>query len=265
MKILILPDGSNWIVDRDCQALVEHLPDIQFTIKPYNQISCDDFITEGNNHDLVHYYNWGIMGFKRVLPQLTKPLLLSVHSHRYNRNLTYKMYRRENTWLHVINQDLLKDFPNATYIPNGIFDQFVPDHEFTVGFEGYPEKSGLEYKGFNLIEEACTRLGVKFKPALNDIPPEKMPDYYKSIDVYVCASIAEGFSTAVMECLAMNVPVVTTDTGVPRQFNIVKVPRSVEGIMKGIKKFYTQDLIKDFRWDKVAPLYRKLYIKILSH
>ena len=89
-----------------------------------------------------------------------------------------------------------------------------------------------------------------------------MPEYYASIDCYVCASIAEGFSTSVMECLAMNVPVVTVDTGIPRQFDIVKVERSVEGIMKGIQRFYTEGLVKDFRWDKVAPKYRELYQKI---
>lgn len=263
-KILMLPDGDNWIVDRNCQALVNHLPEIEFTVRPYNQISPEAFIKEANKHDLVHYFNWGIMKFKQVLPQLTKPLVLSVRSHRYNRNLVYKMYRRDNTWLHVINSDLLKDFPNATYIPNGIFDQFKPDHAFTVGFEGYNNKAALDYKGFDLIKEACARLRVKFKPALNDVPIDAMPDYYKSINVYVCASIAEGFSTAVMECLAMNIPVVTTDTGVPRQFDLVKVPRTVEGIMTGIQRFYTQDLVKEYRWAKLAPKYKQLYDKILD-
>lgn len=262
MRILILPDGSNWVVDRNCQALIKSLPEIEFTVKPYSQISAEEFINLGNDHDIVHYFNWGIMKFESVLQELNTPLLLSVRSHRYRKPLVNKMYNRPGTFLHVINPDLLSDFPNATYIPNGIFDAIKPDHEFTVGFAGYNEPAALEYKGFHLIKEACEKLGVKFKPALNDIEPDKMTDYYKSIDVYVCASIAEGFSTPIMECLAMNIPVVTTDTGVPRQFDIVKVERNVEAIMKGIKRFYTQDLVKEFRWDKLAPKYKELYDKI---
>lgn len=256
MRVLILPDGINWIVDRDCQALVDHLPDITFTIKPYTKISVEEFINEANKHDLVHYYNWDIKRLKKALPFITKPLLMSVHSHRYP-PFTREMYARPNTWLHVINPDLLKDFPKATYIPNGIFDEFKPDHEFTVGFAGKFD----EYKGFDLIKEACRRLGVKFHP-VKDLSPADMPKYYSSIDCYVCASIAEGFSTSVMECLAMNVPVITVNTGVPRQFDIVKVERSIDGIMKGIQRYYTQDLVKDYRWEKVAPKYRDLYNKI---
>ncbi len=264
MKILILPDGSNWIVDRNCKALIKNLPEIEFTVKPYNEISLEDFIKEGNSHDLVHYFNWGIQKFKNVLPMLSTPLLLTIRSHRYNPHLVHKINRRPNSWLHVINPDLLNDFPNATYIPNGIFDEIKPDHEFVVGFAGYNQKDALEYKGFHLIKEACEKLKVKFSPALGDIPPEKMMEYYKSIDVYVCASIAEGFSTPVMECLALNIPVVTVNTGVPKLFNIVKVERSVESIMEGIQKFYTQDLVKDYRWDKVALKYKELYVKILN-
>lgn len=260
MKILIMPDGNNWVVDRNCRALVKHLPDIEFTIRPYTKISDEDFIKEAEKNDLVHYFNWDLKRHRAALPFIKKPLLMSVRSHRYP-PFTQEMYVRPNTWFHVINPDLLKDFPKATYIPNGIFDNIQPTHEFTVGFAGW--QSDREYKGIPLIEEACCKLGVKFKPAYN-IPPKKMQEYYDSLDVYVCASLAEGFSTPVMECLAMNVPVVTVDTGLPRQFDIVKVERSVEGIMKGIQRFYTQDLVKDYRWDKLAPQYRDLYTKILS-
>lgn len=263
MKVLILPDGMNWVVDRNCEALMNYLPEIDFTVKPYTKISVDEFITQANAHDLVHYFNWGILKFRKVLDQIKKPLLLSVRSHRYNPYIR-KIYKRKNTWFHVINSDLLKDFPDAVYLPNGIFDQFKPSSEFTVGFAGYPNKEALEYKGYPLIEEACRKLKVRFNPALGDISPEQMPKYLSSLDVYVCASKAEGFSTVVMECLAMNIPVVTMDTGVPRQFNIVKVSRTVEDIMAGIKRFYTQDLVKEYRWKKVAPEYKKLYEKILS-
>ena len=143
MKVLILPDGTNWVVDRNCQALVDNLPDIKFTIRPYTKISVDEFIKLANKHDMVHYFNWDIKRLRRALSDIKKPFLMSVRSHRYH-PFTRKMYERASTWLHVVNPDLLKDFPKATYIPNGIFDQIKPTHKFTVGFAGRLD----DYKGF---------------------------------------------------------------------------------------------------------------------
>jgi len=263
MKIIILPDGLEWIVDRNCREVVNNLKDIEFTVIPYTKISVKDFIEQANKHDLVHYFNWDIRRFADALPHIKKPLLISVLSHRYNKFIN-KIKDRPNTWFHVINPDLLYDFPNSEYIPEGIFSQFKPDHEFTVGFAGYKDVRTHDYKGVYLIKRACENLGVKFKPALGDVHPDKMPDYYRSIDLYVCASEAEGFSTAVMECMAMNVPVITVNTGVPRQYGITKIERSVEGIEQGIKAFYTQDQVKEYSWSNISLKYKKLYGEILN-
>lgn len=263
MKILLLSDGLGWIVDKDCQALADHLPEVDISIKYYTKMTPEEFIEESEKNDLVHYGNWDIKRFKYALPHIHKPLLVSVRSHRYDPYVK-ELLDRKKTWFHVINEDLLNDFPGATYLPEGIFDQFRPDHDFTVGFAGYHDQRTHRYKGVYLIEQACQELGVKFKPAFNNIRFEDMPDYYRSIDLYVCASEAEGFSTAVMECMSMNVPVITVDTGVPSKYNIIKIERSVEGIKEGIQKFYTQDLVKEYRWDKLAPKYKKLYEEILN-
>lgn len=263
MKILILPDGQNWIVDRNCKELVNNLKDIEFTIIPYTKISVEDFIEQANKHDLIHYFNWDIYRLSRALPHINKPFLISVRSHRYNKFIN-RIYNRPNTWFHVINEELLKDFPKATYIPEGIFSQFKPDHEFTVGFAGYKDSRSHNYKGVNLIKEACNDLNIKFKPALGDKRPEEMPDYYRSIDLYVCASEAEGFSTAVMECMAMNIPVITVDTGEPKQYNIIKIERSVEDIKRGIQIFYTQDQVKKYTWKNISLKYKELYEKIYN-
>jgi glycosyltransferase involved in cell wall biosynthesis len=263
MKVLILPDGLNWIVDRNCDALVKHLPEIEFMVFPYTRITVKEFSDIANHYDLIHYFNWDIYHLKDALPHIKKPFLMSVRSHRYH-DFTHEMYKRPNTWFHVINPDLLKDFPNATYIPNGIFDQFKPDHEFTVGFAGHPDYHAKNYKGVHLIEQACRELGVAFKPALGEIDPMDMPEYYKSIDLYVCASEGEGFSTPVMECLAMNKPVISVDTGLPRKMVQFTVDRSVDGIKQGILKFYTQGVADEYKWPKVAQQYKQFYERVLN-
>lgn len=261
MKILIMPEGLNWVVDRNCQSLISSLPDIEFTVKPYFKTNPIDFIREANEHDLVHYFNWDVRRIGDVWDYIRVPVLVSVRSHRFTRKAKDTIYNYKMA-VHVVNRDLLKDFPGATYIPNGIFDQFK-GNGFTVGYAGHPAEQFKEYDGYHLIKRACEEMGVTFKPALN-LLPEEMPDYYRSINLYICASVAEGFSTGVMECLAMNVPVISVDSGEARHFVPYTIERSVDGIKRGIQKYYTQDLVSEYRWDKLAPAYREMYLKILG-
>ena len=48
------------------------------------------------------------------------------------------------------------------------------------------------------------------------IPHNKMPDYYNSIDLYICASKNEGTPNPVLESMASGVPIVSTDVGIVR-------------------------------------------------
>ncbi len=46
------------------------------------------------------------------------------------------------------------------------------------------------------------------------IPHDKMPDYYNSIDLYVCASKEEGTPNPVLEAMACGIPVISTNVGI---------------------------------------------------
>ena len=46
------------------------------------------------------------------------------------------------------------------------------------------------------------------------IQHKDMPEYYNSIDVYVCASRTEGHPDTVIEAMACGVPVISTDVGI---------------------------------------------------
>ncbi len=258
MRILILGDGQGWIVDRVVQRMVEGIP-CEFTVDYYTRISSEELLARSRTHDLIHYGNWDVRYHFKVLGKLECPWILSIRSHRYY-PLAVEAAKLA-TRVHVVNKKLLAEFPGAVYIPDGIDECFKPDHEFTVGWAGHPE----EYKGYHLIEQACRELGVRFKPACGEIPPEKMPEYYRSIDLYVCASAAEGFSTPVMECMAMNIPVITTNVGVPSGLNVIKVERSVEGIKQGILKFYTRaQVLPEFSWENVNRRFHELYKEVVG-
>ncbi len=46
------------------------------------------------------------------------------------------------------------------------------------------------------------------------IPHHEMPEYYDSIDLYICASKTEGTPNPVLEAMAMGVPIISTDVGI---------------------------------------------------
>lgn len=48
------------------------------------------------------------------------------------------------------------------------------------------------------------------------IPHSEMPNYYDSIDIYICASKTEGTPNPVLESMAMGIPIISTDVGIVR-------------------------------------------------
>jgi len=248
MKILILADTPGWIVDRITDEMIR-LISHEFTKVYYDSVSTDEFIRLANEHDLVHYQNSDWHKHIDRIDEIKTPIITSIRSFRFPEYI-YKI--KDKVHFHIINPDQREFFPEATYIPDGIFP--FKRKEFTVGFAGRPDG----YKGFNLIKQACEELGCTFKPAL-DIPPEKMQEYYDSIDLYVCASKNEGHSTPVMECLSINKPVLTVNVGIPKTLNVHKCERTVEDIKNGIEKFYTQNQVKDYTWENICKQFRELY------
>jgi hypothetical protein len=255
VKILIIADIDGWIVNRIIDRMISGI-DFDFTKRYYTSITPDQLVEEANKHDLVYYGNWCEEKHIAVLDKIKVPFLMGVRSHRYPlyvKGLIGKVH------IHVISPALHIEFPGSYYIPDGIFDQFVPEHEFTVGFAGRPD----DYKGFHLIEQACKELEVKFKPATGDLDPKDMYDYYKSIDLLVSASIAEGFCAPVMECLAMNIPVITTDTGIAKHLHVHKISRNVEDIKSNIQRFNTSaQVLPKYSWDNVCKQFKELFVNL---
>lgn len=248
IKVFILTDGQGWIVDRITDKMIELMP-FEFVKGDYTKISSEDFVRIANDCDLVHYQNWDIERFLPVIDQIKTPIIVSIRSFRFPE---YIHQLKGKVHFHILNPKQKEFFPDATYIPDGIFGEFKKD--FIIGFAGRQD----EYKGFNLIKQACDELGVIFKPAI-DISPDKMAEYYDNIDLYCCASLNEGHSTPVMECLARNKPVITNNVGIPSILGIDTIERSLEGIKNGILKYYTYPKVKDYTWENVCKQFTELY------
>lgn len=106
-------------------------------------------------------------------------------------------------------------------------DRFEQKETLTVGWVGnskFKDSSGDEdLKGVEgIIKPAIEELQKEGKPIelkladrnIKMTPQEEMPNFYRSIDVYVCASKTEGTPLTVLESMAMAIPVVSTDVGI---------------------------------------------------
>ena len=109
------------------------------------------------------------------------------------------------------------------------------------------------------------------------IPHDKMPDYYNSIDLYVCASKNEGTPNPVLESMASGVPVVSTNVGIVRdafgekQKNFILKERSKEDLKAKLvellehkekfKELSEENLkqIKDWTWEKKCYQFRDFF------
>lgn len=137
------------------------------------------------------------------------------------------------------------------FVPNGIDPAVFNPGPIKVGWVGNKRKTSMEYKGLPLILKAVTLLNTKLPNGCVFVEdPSKYPkvvsqgtlaQYYRGLDVFVSASLAEGSSNVVNEALACGVPVVTTrvgnavllqDVGLP----VTIVERTAEAIAEGIEK-----------------------------
>lgn len=165
------------------------------------------------------------------------------------------------------------------YIPNGVDTTMFAPREFLVGYCGNKKPFSQRYKGVEFIQRAVAainregKIRVRFVQDPSD-PPEKVyqqeriAKFYRTLDVFVSASIGEGCSNVVLEALASGVPVVMTKTGIWKELagaGVLAVDRTVEAIKRGILQQLApaikarQEMASRYTWQAVAAQYVSLY------
>lgn len=128
-----------------------------------------------------------------------------------------------------------KGFDRVIKIVKRLKEQGYPVHFYVLG-EG-PERNNLqEYIQQNQLEDNVTLLGYQLNPY----------QYVAKCDLFVCASFAEGFSTAATEALIVGTPVCTVEVsgmkemlGENDEYGIV-VENNDEALYQGIKRFLVE-------------------------
>ena len=126
--------------------------------------------------------------------------------------------------------------------------------KFRVGYVGRNCAIANENKGHFFIEQACKELGeeVEYVVAGFDdrIKYRDMPEFYKSLDVVVCASNHEGAPNSMLEAGLCGVPIITTRVGqiqemIKDEESGLFCERNAESIKNKIKQLMYNDNLYD--------------------
>ena len=138
------------------------------------------------------------------------------------------------------------------YTPNGVDTRFycpntskAPSSLLRVGWAGSLTNMGPDHRGFNefIVRAAAAVDRVELLTAAREDKwrgPEEMREFYRSLDVYVCASRSEGTPNTCLEAAACGVPLVTTPVGnmpelVRHGINGFFVERDVDDIARSLR------------------------------
>lgn len=178
------------------------------------------------------------------------------HEVLYNTNESDKIIRlsQETVDMEMIDSDEVKLVGVGKLLKSKGFDRVIrilkrlkeegyPVHFYVLG-DG-PERSNLqEYIRQNGLERNVTLLGYQLNPY----------KYIGRCDLFICASFAEGFSTAATESLIIGIPVCTVEVsgmkemlGENNEYGLV-VENDDEALYQGIKRFLVEPgLLKYYR------------------
>ena len=133
-----------------------------------------------------------------------------------------------------------------TYFPGVDREIYDGTQPLRVGWAG-SSRAHASVKGLDLIKEALGNLpGVELviqDASVKKLPKEAMPDWYRGLDLYVCASLCEGTPNGVLESAGCGIPWVSTPVGIVPDLLAsheapcgVITPRSVTGIRRAVER-----------------------------
>lgn len=275
MKVLILADLlNNWAIHNRAKAIKKFLPDVDITIKGG---LADDQCLDGNDQfDIIHFnFSYGLTKhYDFIIANKNRCLLTIVNE----RSLLIGHGVDIDQYADILAAcphktsvgPLMSEMTGAEYIPNGIDEDIFPEiRKPVVGFSG----TNRDAKNMSAILEACKALRLEFRTSnYNNNQPdrshEKMKEFYKGLDVYVHASLTEGFNNTIIEALACNVPVLMTKQGAWKEFAgwVEFIEPTALGVIEGLRRFTGRRLIIDkYLWKNIVPRYKKIYDQIYDN
>jgi glycosyltransferase involved in cell wall biosynthesis len=233
--VLLLIDVLHWALELKSRQIQHRIhPEFEITVV------CDDQLNASQlaSYDLVCVYFWQQIGLRPHLLEAFEAcrdkLLIGICAHDLMEGAWRKpgleLMRRFARAVFVNNRLLLTEYEDkfdvpVFYTPNGVDTRFfrprlLPRRQpgpMRVGWAGSLSNHGPEQRGFHdVIVPAAAAAGVELVTAVREDrwrSPRQMRDYYRGIDVYLCASRNEGTPNPCLEAAACGIPIVSAPVG----------------------------------------------------
>ena len=257
--ILIVSDYPGWAYDHVSDAIMRHLSPFYAFSKLY---AVDLPLIDHHDYDLAYVMYWHTDFLERNTVPKGK-LIIQVSSfwswqHKYQISAVALVEGYLNRGQGVsVNcpglYDLIAPYhPQVYFNPGGVdLDLFTPqpprpNHELgplVVGWTGSVGEHGDNKGLLDFIQPACDALAdVTLKTVTREadwLPYEQMPQFYRDIDVYLCASQSEGTPNPVLEAAASGRAVISTPVGIVSMLlkdgnNGFIIPRAIEAIQDAL-------------------------------
>jgi len=302
-RVLFIVDVPNWAHDFKTGHLQRRLANHYDIDKRYQRLVTQEDLDRA---DLIVIYYWFQFGAMRHLEgdfeRNRQKLVIGICSHgEIEGSRREAGLRTLGRWAHGLfantrhfYDECRKSFGVPVYYtPNGVDTGFYcpgPAHPaggvLRVGWAGSLTNHGRDHRGYDdLIVPAVNALaGVELVTAAREEQwrgPEEMREFYRSLDVYICASRSEGTPNPCLEAAACGVPLVTTRVGnmpelVRSGVNGFFVERQVAdlagklGLLRdapGLRASMAQQIRRDIHawdWTIRAEPYRQMFAELLG-
>ena len=296
-KVLITYDAPNWAYHKNAKVLKKFLSDdfdITLIYDQDKQAMCDHIVS--NDYDMI-FFQWYqdidiLLQTKLLYKQVCISQIATTYIFNDIEEHGWDSYKR---WPLIVakNNELFNGINNlrggrgaalAYHVNDSDIFSYsckkIKNNDFTVGYVGCSENPR---KGFHIIEQACKELNVTLKKLDHGtkIEYEKMPEFYRSVDVTVCASNMEGAPNPMIESGLVGTPIITTRVGQIQEMVIDKenglfIERDVESLKEAINLLKSDDELYNrlseniaktcFEWNSLAlRQWREIFSKSVEY
>lgn len=297
-RILFIVDAPNWAHDFKTRNLMRMLGDEYDIRKLYNS---EVNPTDLDHADLILVYYWyqfeAMERLDACFKKHRQKLLIGVCSHAEIEGIRGEIGRALLADLargiFMVNSILFREHAKlfdvpVFYTPNGVDVEFYKpltekrsSSPLRVGWAGSLNNQTPEHRGYyDLIVPAVSSVeGAQLVTAIREEKwrgPEEMRDFYRSLDLYLCASRKEGTPNPCMEAAACGVPLLTARVGampelVRHGLNGLFIEHDVEDIASklrllrdnpDLRGLMAQQIRKDIQawdWSIRAEPYRRMF------
>jgi len=289
MRLLIISDCRGWAYDHISNGIKKFNQDdsIDISIIYLNENAVQIAKDTWEEYDVILMMGWYLYQYFEFIPQ--NKVIAGIHSFdQWGKRLILphqKFIDHLNGFdrINVISERFFNVFSrlgihNIYYTPNGVdCEAFCPKtkmpDKFTIGVVAKSFRWKLKrINEFFIPAAKKSQVDYKILTGGADIISHKdMPDFYNSINCYVCASKSEGFSTSALEAGSCGRPLISTNisgteelvvseqTGFITDFSVDSVSDKIEFLRNDVEKCkcmgdnMRKHIVENYSWQKVVP------------